>query len=316
MTAGSPKRNRFLNYVAGHRGFAVIVAAALIMGAAGLTLFSGKPDEVTDSPGNPIVYAPLPMENPAATVAAGTPLVETIRDRTGLQLEIRHYSGYVTILKEFVDGRIDLAYLGPLPLIALRTMTSEAVPIVTLREVDGTTSYRCVLAIPYDTEAITDTSGPNGTSEPGWIALAQPLSTCGYLSTVWLLSRHGITVQPDDYRYLGSHEAVALAIARRDSVIGGMKDAIAEGYAGLGVRIVDRTEPLPGFAIVANRSTMSQAQIADVRSALLSLTPAELETLDLGHYGFADVDEDAYTRVTDMLSEIDLSFVPGGTAAW
>ncbi|MFW5828541.1 MAG: PhnD/SsuA/transferrin family substrate-binding protein, partial [Alkalispirochaeta sp.] len=160
---------------------------------------------------------------------------------------------------------------------------------------------RCVLAT--SSELISAEEG----REVDRVALTHPLSTCGYLSTVHLLHWRSISINANDYSYLGSHEAVALAVAQREAFMGGLKDAIAERYTGLGVQIIDRTERLPGFALVANGATVSAGEISAIRTALLRRDGAELSELDVGRYGFASIDEEAYRRVVDMIDESGIS---------
>ncbi|HKK48496.1 MAG TPA: PhnD/SsuA/transferrin family substrate-binding protein, partial [Alkalispirochaeta sp.] len=211
--------------------------------------------------------------------------------------------GYEQILQAFVDGDIDLAYLGPLPMIALQNDFPQAVPVVAFRESDGTTCYRCVLVESDGADQADERREANSTP----VALTQPLSTCGYLSTMWLLNRRGLAMDSGDYTYVGSHEAVALAVARNEATVGGMKDTIAERYRGIGVRITDRTRRLPGFTMVANGATVSAHQIRAIRAALLQHDRDDLAGLDVGRYGFARPDEEAFRRVIDMLNESGIS---------
>ncbi|MDP1607285.1 MAG: PhnD/SsuA/transferrin family substrate-binding protein [Rhodocyclaceae bacterium] len=98
------------------------------------------------------------------------------------------------------------------------------------------------------------------------IALTQPLSTCGYFVADTLLRQAGGALEHNRYRYLGRHDAVALAVIRGEFEVGALKTSIAE--SGL----------LPGFLLAANAKTIKVERLAQIRQALLEADTAVLAT--------------------------------------
>ena len=252
----------------------------------------------------PLVYAPLPMENARSTLAQNQPLVAYLENTTHLTIRIQHYEAYTRIVQEFAAGKIDLAYLGPLPVLALRAMNAEVEPLVVFREPNGAPHYTCALAAPYDGPAAERLDKSLRSIA---LALTQPLSTCGKLSTFWLLRRAGIDPGQAEYAFLGSHEAVALALVRGEYTLGGLKTGMAERYRSLGLAVLAQTPPLPGFTLVANRRTLSPEQIELLRNTLLQAPPAALAAMDLGRTGFSPPDPASFRTLEKMLRDTGLT---------
>ena len=183
------------------------------------------------------------------------------------------------IIKKFTNLEIDLAYLGPLPFIELRNHFEGAEPLVHFKETSGDAFYTCaVVTFP---EADFDIAHANHRK----IALTQPLSTCGYLSTNRLFRNHGSSLLDNFCRYLNKHDAVALAVVRGEFEAGGLKTAIAKKYAHLGLQILDETPPLPAFALVGNSRKLSPERIERIRAVLCALEPNGPDAALLASWG-------------------------------
>jgi len=259
-------------------------------------------------PAAPLVFVPLPMENPRNTVAHSQALAAYLGQLSGRRVEIRHFSDYDEILRAFAADQIDLLHLGPLPLLQLKQMTTHAVSMVAFRESDGQSRYTCTLASATDVRL---EQGAPGTLQPMRLALTQPMSTCGRLASAWLLQQAGGRIDAANSSYLGSHEAVALALVRGEYALGGLKRAIADRYRQLGVRVVAETDPLPGFVLVANGRTMTTQQIEALREGLLRANADVLSRLELGRHGFAPVDGRLVSTVERMVRDTGFQLTAG-----
>lgn len=216
-----------------------------------------------------IRFAPLPMESRDHMTRQYLAFMEFLEQRLGHPFEMVYHQSYATLLDEFAAGRIDLAYLGPLPYVTLRARLDSATPVVRFLAADGSSSYTCSI-IRFAAHRVDLSS-----RETMRVALTQPLSTCGYLGVETLLQRRGLSLEsaPFDQRYVGTHEQVALAIVLGEADIGGIKTAIGERYRALGVVPVAQTRPMPGFVLVANADTLSSETIAHIKTTLLALDP-------------------------------------------
>lgn len=209
----------------------------------------------------PYVYAPLPMEEPEVVIRQVRPMLNFLEERTQRAIRIEYHQDYAEILDRFRAGQIDLAYLGPLPYVALREQYPQAEPVVHFLEKSGQPTYTCAIVTAGGKPPLASLKGKK-------IALTQPLSTCGYLSTDALLRPAGFGLDDTRFRYLDKHDEVALAVARGEFDAGGLKTGIAKKYAHLGLSIVAETKPLPAFALIANARTVSAADIRLMRALL------------------------------------------------
>ena len=258
-------------------------------------------------PAEPLVFVPLPMENPRNTVAHSQALAAHLQRLHGGPVAIRHLADYGEILRAFVADEIDLLHLGPLPLRELQQMAPDAVVVAAFRGSDGEAQYTCTLAsatdIPSGLTAPDEQRMRKAPQPPACIALTQPISTCGYLASAWLLQHGGADIGAMTADYLGSHEAVALALVGGKYAVGGLSRTIADRYHRLGLRVIAETAPLPGFVLVANGRTMTLEQIEILRAGLLATDADTLSGLELGRHGFAPVDEASLATIERMIRE-------------
>jgi phosphonate transport system substrate-binding protein len=192
-------------------------------------------------------------------------LLDYLALELGVTIEIDYSESNEQIINKFKAGKIDLAYLGPLPYVTLKKTFSAAQPVVVFNEKNGGPFYTCALAV-LDESAFNAKSIKNRT-----IALTQPMSTCGYFGTQEILHKLGSSLEVNRYRYLGQHDEVALGVVRGEFDAGGLKTAIARKYAHLGLIVKAESSPMPGLALVANINRVSAERIGKIRNALLAV---------------------------------------------
>lgn len=260
----------------------------------------------TSLAGETVRFAPLPMENRETVVKQFRPMTDFLQKRLGITIEYVYADSYADILEKFRTGKIDLAYLGPLPYVELRSNHPQAEPLVHFREASGQTTYTCSLV------AFADSATPLASLADKTVALTQPLSTCGYLSTNGLLRRYGSNLERNQYRYLGKHDAVALAVVQGQFDIGGIKTAIGKKYAHLGLSILAETAPLPSFALVANKVTLNPALLSLIQKVLVDISPAgkDREMLtgwgDNIRYGAVPARNSDYDVIRELLGDVKI----------
>jgi len=100
-------------------------------------------------------FAPLPMESPETVASQWKPLLEHLEQSLGVRLQIDYSDEYQEILDKFAAGRLDLAYLGPLPYLRLKDRFPAAQPLVIFRESTGEPAYTCALIATAESELRT-----------------------------------------------------------------------------------------------------------------------------------------------------------------
>ncbi len=196
-------------------------------------------------------FAPLPMESREVVEAQFRPMVDALAQALATDIAIVFVADYEELLEQLRHGRLDLAYLGPLPYVRLREAYPAAEPLVIFREASGEPQHTCALVA-----ALGEVPRLAGLQDRR-IALSQPLSTCGMLVTDALLRRHGTLLSHHTVFYAGTHAEAVLAVARGDAHLAGVKTAIARKFEKLGLEVRAESEPLPGFTLVANAATLA-----------------------------------------------------------
>lgn len=235
----------------------------------------------------PLVFTPLPIEQPETVIAASRPLADYLSRQLGVPVTIRHEKKYEDIIRLFKEGKIDIVHLGPLPYVTLRRDCPDAEPLATIREPDGKAAYTCAVVTAFD--------GPASISQVRRsVALTQPLSTCGHLTAGYLLDRHHIKLETLRHDYLGNHDKVALAVVKGAYEVGAIKTSVAKKYTNLTLRVLEETPPFPGLLLVGNKATLKQDQINQIRKSLITIPGQEQERLVLGKFGFTAVSDADY----------------------
>jgi phosphonate transport system substrate-binding protein len=246
------------------------------------------------------------MENRETVLKQFMPLAFYLEKSLGCKIVFDYSENYDQILEKFELGRLDLAYLGPLPYVALRAREEKAVPLVHFREASGDPLYTCAIVAMADSKI--DLKGLANRK----VALTQPLSTCGFLSTNGLLRERGSGLSANLYRYLKKHDEVAKAVVRGEFDLGGLKSAIGRKYAHLGLTILAETPPLPSFAIVGNSGSLTSEEREAIRHVLTRLDPAGKDKEMLSswgeniRYGAVPAEDSEYDPVRALLGESEI----------
>ncbi|WP_178861406.1 PhnD/SsuA/transferrin family substrate-binding protein [Thiomicrorhabdus cannonii] len=216
-----------------------------------------------------IRFAPLPMESLETMTREYLPFMDYLEKGMQRPFEMVYHKSYEALLEGFMAGKIDIAYLGPLPYVALKSKYDATKPIVEFLDENAQTSYTCAL-VKFAGDPL-DLNAP-ATKK---VALTQALSTCGYLSVESLLQNHHQSLESPSfsYDYVDSHDKVALKVILGEYRIGGLKTQIAKKYQHLGLRIIEETGPMPGFLLVGNSKTLDEATLQKIRDLILRMNP-------------------------------------------
>lgn len=238
-----------------------------------------------------ISFAPLPMTSEKKTIQEFLPLVDYMQTHLHLKIKFNYKKDYNDILNGFMDGSIDIAYLGPLPYAILKSKYPYVKPIASFKRQDGRTSYRCAIS-----KFSKDTFNVN---KPIRVALTQPLSTCGYYSTKKLLKeKFGILLENQKYDYTMSHTNALIGVMKEEFLLAGSSEDIAKKHESLGMEIIATTELLPAFAIVVNTKTLSSDEIEKITKTLLNIPKSSYENMGRRvQYGISPADVQSYDKI-------------------
>jgi phosphonate transport system substrate-binding protein len=256
----------------------------------------------------PLTIAPLPMVKSEILLKEYQPLLDYLEAETGHPFRLVYYADYAALLKNIAEGKVDLAFLGPLPYVELRRTNSRIRPIARFLNARGDDRYTCSLftSVRHSVGAIEDLEGKS-------IALTQRLSTCGYLAMEHLLSRHSRSLEHNHYEFTGSHTNAIFGVVVGDFDAGGAKTSIVDAYRHLGLKELAQTEPLPGFLWVASES-LSDTLYARVKQAILRLEPLQNpEDAEITRhwrsnirYGAVEARDSDYDVIRKMLQQLTL----------
>lgn len=242
-----------------------------------------------------LVFASLPMENKEAIYKAFAPLMNHLSQTLHVNIQYEFSDSYEILLDKIVNGKIDIAYLGPLPYITLRSYYSHITPLVHFKEASGEASYTCsIIGLEDDIKML-------GTMQNVTIALTDSLSTCGYLSTEGLLKKMHNSLEYNFYHYVHKHDTVALEIIRGHYQYGGIKTSIAKRYEHLGIAILATTKSLPGFAMIADTKRLSQEKILQIQQTLLQINQIDKDAWGENvKYGCVEAKDKDYQALREL----------------
>jgi len=138
------------------------------------------------------------------------------------------------------------------------------------REGLGVIGYQCVLVVfDANVRSFADLRGST-------LATPQPSSTCSSAFALpWFRHQVSLPAEAIIQQVFSTHEEAARAVVLGRARAGIVKDSVAEDWGSLGLRAVQSSPEVPGFALVANRNTTSPLVREAMKRAALDLNPAQ-----------------------------------------
>jgi phosphonate transport system substrate-binding protein len=211
--------------------FAVSTSVALAAG-------DPNPDELK--------VALLPDEDAATILKNNQGFKEYLEKALGKDVELVVTTDYSSMIEAMRFGRIDLAYFGPLSYVLAASKSDISAFAAKSRK--GSATYQAVVITNADSgiEKIEDIKGD--------VAYGDPASTSSHLIPKSMLADKGL-VAGEDYeaRFLGAHDAVAVAVQNGRAQAGGLSRPIFESLVDRGlidanrVRVLEYSKPFPQY---------------------------------------------------------------------
>ena len=250
-----------------------------------------------------LTFAPLVTEDVEEINTQFLPMIKYLEKKLNVNIQIDYNSDYNTLLEKFINGKIDMAYLGPLPYLTLEEKYPNTMPLVNFKNEKGEVSYTCSFVSFISTEGSIE----NMTNTK--IALTQPLSTCGYLFVNDVLNNSNANIEKNKYKYLDRHDEVALSVIRGDEFkYGGLKTDIAQGFTHLGLKEIVRSKEIPSFVLVGNSKTLDNNMLTNIKSTMLSIEKEESLTWDKNiKFGTKEINNADYDYLRKLVKSTKIS---------
>ena len=217
--------------------------------ASSLGLISCSSNDAKSDKQNPdkLIVALLPDENAATVIQDNQGLKNYLGQKTGKEIELVVSTDYSSMIEAASNGRLDLAYFGPLSYVLAKTK-SDIEPFAA-RIKNGTTTYQSCLIGNVESE-VSNFDAIKGKT----VAFGDPASTSSRLFPELKLSDEGLKAG-DDYKqvFLGAHDAVALAVQGGNAQAGGLSCPIYESLLEKKtinadkIVLIAKTEPIPQY---------------------------------------------------------------------
>lgn len=279
----------------------LITAALFSLSLPAFVQAAADPDPQT------LKVALLPDENASTIIKNNKGLKDYLEAQLGKKIELIVTTDYSSMIEAMRHGRLDLAYFGPLSYVLAR-QKSEIEPFAALK-VKGSTTYQSVVIanISSGVKAVGDIQGKN-------VAYGDKVSTSSHLIPKSMLAEQGLN-SGRDYKehFVGSHDAVAMAVQNGHAQAGGLSRPIFESLVERKivsldkVKVLDYSKPFPQYPWTL-RSNLKPELKDKIRSAFLNLKdPAVLKAFKAE--GFDVITDRHYDVVRNLgpLLKIDLA---------
>ncbi|MBT5049831.1 MAG: phosphate/phosphite/phosphonate ABC transporter substrate-binding protein [Rhodospirillaceae bacterium] len=227
-----------------------------------------------DSPLTPVLrIGVLPDQKPEVLLQRYAPLFEYLSARLEIPYVLVPAKSYDEYLKQFIDGRIDLAYFGGLTYLKARR-SAGADPLV-MRDVDANFTSYYLVRTDSDATDLADLKGKK-------FSFGSRLSTSGHLMPRHFLTKRGMEPEAffGEIRYSGAHDKTAYHIRDGHADVGVanaqiINSMLADGrISGKDIRVLGKTPPFPDYIWVTHRS-MSRTVRQKILDAFLDLSAAD-----------------------------------------
>ena len=249
-----------------------------------------------------LVVALLPDEDAATIIQDNEGLVQHLEIELDKEIELVVTTDYSSMIEAASNGRLDLAYFGPLSYVLAKTK-SDIEPFAA-RLKDGSTTYTSIIIgnVEAGVDELADVKGNT-------VAFGDPASTSSRLFPELTLAEAGLQ-SGEDYEavFLGAHDAVALAVQSGNAEVGGLSRPIFDALVEQGtidaskVTVIAESEAIPQYPWTM-RSDLSPELKDQVRQAFWELDEASV-LQPFKADGFAemvDADYDGIRKAGDIL---------------
>ncbi|MEB3357336.1 MAG: phosphate/phosphite/phosphonate ABC transporter substrate-binding protein [Synechococcales bacterium] len=268
-------------------GIVTLVGCSSPDAAGGDTAEKANPTKLT--------VALLPDENAASIIQDNQGLADYLEETLDKEIELVVTTDYSSMIEAASNGRLDLAYFGPLSYVLAKTK-SDIEPFAARLE-DGATTYTSIIIgnVEAGVDEFADIEGKT-------VAFGDPASTSSRLFPELTLAEAGLKAG-ENYEavFLGAHDAVALAVQNGNAQAGGLSRPIFDSLMEEGVIdpnqvvVIAESEPIPQYPWTM-RADLDPELKEDIRAAFLNITDEAVLT-PFKADGFAAMSDEDYNGI-------------------
>ena len=270
---------------------------AMLVGAIALPACTTVQTTDSADKANPdtLVVALLPDEDAASVIQDNQGLADYLESSLNKDVELVVTTDYSSMIEAASNGRVDLAYFGPLSYVLAKTK-SDLEPFAA-RVKGGSTTYTSIIIgnVEAGMDELADLEGTT-------IAFGDPASTSSRLFPELTLADAGLK-SGENYQqvFLGAHDAVALAVQNGNADAGGLSRPIFEALVEKGtidptqVAVIAESEAIPQYPWTM-RSDLDAELKEEIRTTFLSLDD-EAVLKPFKADGFSVMDDSDYNGI-------------------
>ncbi len=279
-----------------------------LLAAVLLTLLIGFNTSFAETPDPSVLkVALLPDENASTVIKNNQALKQYLESRLGKQVELVVTTDYSSMIEAMRHGRLEMAYFGPLSYVLARSK-SNIEAFAALKKNGGTTYQAVIIAnTGAGISSLADIAGKD-------MAFGDPASTSSHLIPKSMLLEKGLQSKKNyQEHFLGSHDAVAIAVQNGKAQAGGLSKPIFESLVErkiidpAKVKVIAESKPYPEYPW-SMRSDLSPALKEKIRRAFLDLNDKAV-LASFKAEGFGPVTDKDYDPIRDLarILNLDLS---------
>lgn len=245
------------------------------------------------------VFGVHPFKNPAELGKMFKPLRDYLGAELGAEISFRSAKDYDAAKQALINGEIDISYLGPSLFAMVNNEHPGKIRIAAVVLSKGTPSFKGVIVARQDSpiSTLADLKGKN-------FAFGDRESTLSCYMPAYMLMTAGI-FDGITYKFVGSHDNVALGVLNKAFDAGGMQPSVAQTYLDKGLKIIAESEPVPEHVIVVG-SKVDDATFEKISQALINVTNPEVYTaIGKSLTGFAAIDPAEYAKLYEIMKQVD-----------
>ncbi len=259
-----------------------------------------------DEKSNPdtLRVALLPDENASTLIKANEGLKKYLEAELGKEVEIVVTTDYSSMIEAMRRGRLELGYFGPLSYVLAKEKSPELEPFAAQMK-DGSSTYHSVFigSVEAGIEKPEDVKGKT-------MAYGDQASTSSHLIPKSLLIDRGLEAGRDySEQFLGSHDAVALAVQNGNAEVGGLSQPIFEALIAKGmidpakVKVLEVSPAYPNYPWTM-QGYLDPELKEKIRNAFYNLKDEEI-LAKLKADGFAEAKDEDYDKVRKLTAILD-----------